>query len=250
VNPVLATERKTPLRESERSSNGRSGTTAQRSQIARRRAIGGGVAVLVLLAVIGFFVTRGGNGGLLGGNSTGPPPAFSFTLKNASFVSVEKGGNPSDQKKAADDAAGGVKGTLDDLYSTAYVDEGTWGDPGEIDDLFTGGATDQIEPNVDVLTLGKDAGDTYAYVDPGAGTLVVKVLVNAKGDTLRAFAKTIFAATANLDDGTFTKLTVTGSFFLVQDGDTWKIESFNVNRVEKPTKAPAASASSPSEVGQ
>jgi hypothetical protein len=250
VNPVLATERKTPLRESERSSNGRSGTTAQRSQVARRRAIGGGVAVLVLLAIIAFFVTRGGNGGLLGGNSTGPPPAFTFTLKNASFVSIEKDGNRSGQKKAADEAADGVKGTLDDLYSTAFVDEGTWGDPGEIDDLFTGGATDQIEPNVDVLTLGKDASDTYDFVDPDAGTLVVKALVTAKDDVLRAFAKTTFVATASHDDGTFTRLTVTGSFFLVKDGDTWKIESFDVNRVEKPTKAPAASASSPSEAGQ
>jgi hypothetical protein len=246
----LATERKTPLRESEHAATGRSGTTAQRSQVARRRAIVGGAAVVVLLAVIVFFVTRSGGGGIFSGDSNAPPPDFAFTMKSVSSVPTEKGGNRSAESRAAHDTADGVKDTLDNLYSTAFVDPDTWGDAGEIDDLFTSDAADQIEPHLDALTLGKDAGDTYDYVDPGTGTLAVKVLVTGKGDALRAFAKTIFVATATHTDGSLTKITATGSFFLVKDGDTWKIESFDVDRAEKPAKAPAASASSPSEAGQ
>jgi hypothetical protein len=250
VNPVLATERKTPLRESEPASTGRSRTTAQRSQVARRRAIVGALAALVLIAVIAFLVTRGGDGGIFNGGSTAPPPEFAFTLKSASYVPTEKDGNKSAQNAAARDVGGKVKGTLDDLYFTAFVDPDTWGDAGEIDDLFTSDAADQIDANLDALTLGADAGDTYTYVDPDAGTLTVKVLTNAKGEALQAFAKTSFVATATHTDGSFTKITVTGSFFLAKDGDTWKIQSFDVNRAEKATRAPAASASSPSEAGQ
>jgi hypothetical protein len=250
VNPALATERKTPLKESAPSPSGRSQTTPQRSQVARRRAIIGGAGVLLLLAIIAFFVTRNGGGIPFVGDSTGPAPAFAFKMKGVSFVSIEKDASASEQHKAAQEAADGVEDTLDHLYSSAFVNSETWGDAGAIDEYFTGGAADQIESHLDALTLGKDAGDTYTYVDPGGGTLSVKVLTNGSGDTLRAFARTTFVATATHKDGSFTKITVTGAFFLVKDGDTWKVESFDVNRAEKATKAPAASASSPSEAGQ
>jgi hypothetical protein len=217
--------------------------------VARRRAIVGGIAVVLLLAVIAFFVTRGGDGGIFSGESNPPPPDFAFTMKSVSYIPTEEDGNRSAQNKAAHDTADGVKDTLDDLYFTAFVDPDTWGDDGEIDDLFTSDAADQIAANLDALTLGTDAGDTYTYVDPSAGTLIVKVLTNAKGDALQAFAKTTFVATATHTDQSFTKITVTGSFFLTRDGDRWKIESFEVNRAEKATKA-RATASSPSEAGQ
>jgi hypothetical protein len=250
VNPALATERKTPLKESEPSPSGRSQTTAQRSQVARRRAIIGGAGVLLLLAIIAFFVTRNGGGIPFGGDSTAPAPAFAFKMKGVSFVSVEKGAGASEQHKAAQEAADGVEDTLDRLYSSAFVNSETWGDADAIDEFFTDGAADQIEPNLDALTLGKDAGDTYTYVDPDRGTLSVKVLTNGNGDALRAFGGTTFVATATHKDGSFTKITVTGSFFLVKDGDTWKVESFDVNRSEKATKAPAGATSPSSEASQ
>jgi hypothetical protein len=218
--------------------------------VARRRAIIGGVGVLALIAIVVFLVTRGGGITSIIGGSDSPPPVFAFTMKGASFITTEKDGNEAAQNKAAKDAADGVKGTLDDLYSTAYVSPDTWGDAGEIDDLFTSDAADQIDANLEALTLGKNAGDTYTYVDPSAGTLIVKVLTNGKGDALQAFAKTTFVATATHTDGSFSKITVTGSFFLTKDGSAWKIQSFDVNRAEKRAKAPAASASSPSEAGQ
>ncbi len=204
---------------------------------------------MVLLAVIVFFITRNGGSLPLIGDSSAPAPSFTFTMKGVSYVPVESQGSASDQKKGADKAADGVKHTLDLLYSTAFVDQDTWGDPGEIDQLFTDDAADQIEPNLDALTLGKDAGATYDYVDPGRGTLTVRVLTDAHGSELRAFARTTFKALATHTDGSFTTITATGSFFLVKDGDTWKIESFDVNRAEKSAKAPATSAS-PSESAQ
>jgi hypothetical protein len=44
-------------------------------------------------------------------------------------------------------------------------------------------------------------------------------------------------------DGSTTKITLTGTFFLVPDGDNWKIEGFNLDREEKPQKAKSASVS-------
>jgi len=48
-----------------------------------------------------------------------------------------------------------------------------------------------------------------------------------------------------------TKITLIGTFFLVPDGNDWKIEGFRLNREEKPkaAKTPSASGASVSPSG-
>jgi len=60
---------------------------------------------------------------------------------------------------------------------------------------------------------------------------------------VQAAAVFTFKGTAANSDGTSSKVTVTGTLFFVPDGNDWKIESFHINRVEQPQKAPSASAS-------
>ena len=50
-------------------------------------------------------------------------------------------------------------------------------------------------------------------------------------------------------DGTYSKITVTGTLFFVHDGNDWKIEAFSLNRDEKPVEAPvsASPTTSPTE---
>ncbi len=62
-------------------------------------------------------------------------------------------------------------------------------------------------------------------------------------------AQVSFRGKAANTDGTYTDIEVTGTLFLVPDGNDWKIEAFNLRRSEEPGKAPRASASaaSPSE---
>ena len=70
----------------------------------------------------------------------------------------------------------------------------------------------------------------------------VVALTDGNANATRAMADFDFTGKATLDDGTYAKVTVTGTLFLVPEGDTWKIESFHVRREIEP-KAPKASAS-------
>ncbi len=66
-----------------------------------------------------------------------------------------------------------------------------------------------------------------------------KVLTDGKGNALRALSEVNFVAVATHKDGTYSKITVTGAFFFVKDGNTWKIEGYRLNKTEKPTTAPS-----------
>lgn len=251
---VLATERKTPLREAASSAPGRTQKTESRSKVARRRAVVGGAAAVVLIGGVGFLATRGGDGILTGiiGGSDRPVPEFAFVLKGTDYEPTEIGGDKAAQQSTAKSTADEVRTTLDTLYSTAYVNPDTWGDTGEIEDLFTKDAQGRLETDVNVLTLGANAGDTYDFVQPLKSQTSVQVLTDAKGGALRAYAKVTFFATTELKDGTFTKIASTGSFFLVSQDGAWMIEGYRVQRGEKaytpPTPTPTPTdAATPTE---
>ena len=66
-----------------------------------------------------------------------------------------------------------------------------------------------------MLTLGADAGSTYTSVQPSTSNLRVVTLTDGKGDALRALAEPEFVAIATHTDGTYSKITVTGTLFFV-----------------------------------
>jgi hypothetical protein len=116
--------------------------------------------------------------------------------------------------------------------------------PGEIGDLFTDGAKGQLKDDIATITLGDNAGDTYGSVDAGKSSAKVRTLTDKSGNALRAAADISFTGLAKHKDGTYTEITVTGTFFFVKDGDTWRIEGYSLDRKEKPATAPVPKGSS------
>jgi len=243
----LATEDKTPLREGAPSNSGRTTKTADRSKVARNRIIAGVVAVVVVLVAI-FLLTRGG--GVLDSFFPPPPPGkVDFQLKNSTFIATQLQGDIQAQKDGAKATAVAVRNQLDVLFDKAYVEPRSWGDTGEIGNLFTDGAKAQLKDDVATITLGANAGDTYEAVDPGKSTVKVRTLTDPHGNALRSAADISFTGLAKHDDGTYTEITVTGTVFFVKDGDTWKIEGYRLDRTEKHAKAPAPASSTGSPTG-
>jgi hypothetical protein len=242
---VLATEGKTPLKDATSSSPQRAKKTTDRSKVSRNRIIAGVVGAAVVLGGI-FFLTRGGDSGIpiFGGNDV-PPGQVDFQVKGVTFIPYQLHGDQAAQKATAHTAAEEIRKQLDAMFEKSYIDPGTWGDTGEIEAFFTGGAKDQIAGDASTLTLGENAGDTYKSVDPKKSTIKVNVLTDAKGNAARAAATISFAGFATHTDGTYSAITVSGTAIFVRDGDTWKIEAFELNRSEKPAKAPVPTSSSP-----
>ncbi len=241
---VLATEGKTPLKDAATSSPQRPKKTGERSKVSRNRIIAGAVGAVVVLGGI-FIFTRGDGGNPF--TSEPAPGQVNFELKGVTFIPYQLQGDQPAQKETAHAVADQVRTQLDALFETAYVDPDTWGDTGEIEDFFVGGAADQIASDASTLTLGENAGDTYDSVDPGKNTLKVNVLTDAKGNAARASARLSFKGLATHTDGTYSAITVIGTAIFVKDGDAWKIEAFTLNRSEKPAEAPAPSSSPTSE---
>jgi len=239
----LATEDKTPLREAAPSASGRTPETPDRSKVARNRIIAGVVIAVVVIVAI-FLLTRGD--GIIGTITGDKPPVgkVNFHLKGTEFVATQPEGDVQAQKDTAKATADAVKKQLDTLFETAYVDPGSWGDTGEIGDLFTDGAKGQLKDDIATITLGDNAGDTYDSVDPGKNSAKVRTLTDKDGNALRAAADISFTGLAKHKDGTYSAITVTGTFFFVKDGDTWRIEGYSLDRKEKPAKAPVPKGSS------
>lgn len=239
----MATEDKTPLREAAPSASGRTPETPDRSKVARNRIIAGVVIAVVVIVAI-FLLTRGD--GIIGTITGDKPPVgkVNFHLKGTEFVATQPEGDVQAQKDTAKATADAVKTQLDTLFEKAYVDPGSWGDTGEIGDLFTGGAKGQLKDDIATITLGDNAGDTYDSVDPGKNSAKVRTLTDKDGNALRAAADISFTGLAKHKDGTYSAITVTGTFFFVKDGDTWRIEGYSLDRKEKPAKAPVPKGSS------
>ena len=200
------------------------------------------IAVVVLVAI--FLLTRGD--GIIGTITGDKPPVgkVNFHLKGTEFVATQPEGDVQAQKDTAKATADAVKTQLDTLFEKAYVDPGSWGDTGEIGDVFTDGAKGQLKDDIATITLGDNAGDTYDSVDPGKNSAKVRTLTDKGGNALRAAADISFTGLAKHKDGTYSAITVTGTFFFVKDGDTWRIEGYSLDRKEKPAKAPVPKGSS------
>jgi hypothetical protein len=210
--------------------------------------VGIGVAVVVLGGLY-FLFGRGSDSPIdIGGvfHSDPPVPTFAFTSTTSAFQATAINVDKKKETAAAKQVTPEIRDVVTKLFQAGYVDPSTWGDTGAIEDLFTKDAQGQLEANVDTLTLGTDADAVFASVQPAKSKIKVTALTDANAGVIRAMAEPWFHAVAANDDGTFTDITVTGTLFLVKDGNDWKIEAFSLNREMQPGKAPPASTS-PSE---
>jgi hypothetical protein len=246
---ALANE-KTPLRDTAAPTPKRAQKTADRSTVARRRIIIGIVAAVAVLGLLWFLFGRGEDSviGLPFTSSAPPPEQFEFKTVTPKPEATVAHLDKKKLEKAAKHNVPAIQDVVTEFLQAGYVDPETWGDAGKLDDFFTEEAAKQVEPNIDTLSLGKNASDTIQSVHPLPSKLKVTTLIDGNLDPIRALGEITFKAKATNTDGSTTKITLTGTFFLVPDGDGWKIEAFDLNREEKQhaAKTPSASGASPS----
>jgi hypothetical protein len=189
------------------------------------------VAAVVALAVVAGLLLLGGDDGVIPGFGGDGPDGYRFELRR---VSASTFGDSRREKvqAVAEDAAGNVKETLDQLYLVAFVDPDSWGDYDEAFALFDAPAAASAEQDVDVLTLGSDASEEYDRLRPATGTVAIVVLTDARDRPVSAIATVDFRADAELKDGTSTSVRSEGSYFLHPGGDGWRIYAYRITRDE------------------
>ena len=239
---------KTPLRETAPTSPERAKKTADRSTVARRRVVVGIIVALVVIAGLWFLFGRGKDSPIPFIGSTAPEvPTFQFSKAQPKYEALQAHLAKAKLEKAAKHALPTIEKGTAQFLQAGYVNPDGWGDAGSIDDFFTDDAKAQVDPNVETLTLGTSASDQFDTFTPKkkGNTIKVTALIDGNLNVTRAAAEFTFKGTAANGDGTTkSKVTVTGTLFFVPDGNgEWKIESFHVDREEKPHKAPSASAS-------
>jgi hypothetical protein len=235
-------------------------SSSKRAATARRRAIVGGIAALVIAGGAVWLFTGGGSGdgplGPLGDIiDSGPEtPEFAFEVRRVVPESTTET-RSSDLQREADDVADQVKATLDELYFDGFVETDTWGDFGEIEDLFDGEARAQAEADLDTLTLGTSGSETFTFVTPEGGSLVIDVLTDQGDRPVQALAFVKFRGVAEAEDGSLTEVRSDGSFFLHHVEGGWKIYAYRIERGDRPARAPsetgsATASASPADDGE
>jgi hypothetical protein len=199
--------------------------------------------VLVGIGVAILLIFGGGDVPIIGGDDEVTPP-FDFIVKGASAVATVSDADDAALAASAEDVAQEITPTIDDLFTNGYLDPSNWRD-GDYEEVFATFAPDAVataEENVEILTLGANAGDVFATVDPGKSKLSYEVLFDPDGALETAVVSVIFRATGERKDGTYLAIVSEGEFFLRQL-DGWQITAFDVTRADHKTQPPSPSAS-------
>jgi len=205
---------------------------------------------VLVLAGVGLFLVlgRGGGGGIpiLGGGRSDEVPAFDFVVRKARAVPTAEGADAKSLTKDADAVAKELTPILDDLFTTAFLDPGAWGDGdyAAVWERFTADARPSAEQSVETLTLGASAGDVYESVTPKRGVLSYEVLFDADGAPASVVATFSFSALGARTDGTYTAIVSSGQLFLGNPGD-WRITAFEVRRDDRTARPPVSPTPSP-----
>jgi hypothetical protein len=185
-----------------------------------------------------FFAVHGGGTGRSAAapnshSPSAPAPHFSFNLAK---VRVMPTGKKKGAKQAAHAAAMDIRSTLDTVYATGFIDPRTWrsGHYGEAWRAFTKDAISRARSDAATLTLGTRAGSVFNSVEPHAGMLVVRILLNPKGRPKTAVANVGFAARASERSGHVIVIRSTGHYFLRPRAHGWVIYGYEVNRDDGP----------------
>jgi hypothetical protein len=205
--------------------------------------IAGGVLVLALIVGALVLITGGSDSPLVGGQSPVPTPAFSFTAGKTVVVTTAMDPDQATTQKAVQAAkptAANAEKMIHDLYSNAFLvpDDWTTGSYDAAFDDFTDEANAEAMKQIDVLTAGSAAGDTFSAIEPGKKTtFTTKVLVDPKGQPYSTVSTVTFTATATKKDGSGAiDIVSKGQYVIEKTADGWKITAFKVNRDDQPTK--------------
>jgi hypothetical protein len=169
--------------------------------------------------------------------SIAPPsketPAFDFTVGRVLGI----GATPTQEKgitKKAKPVAANVATFMSTLYKAQFLDPANWqnGDYSSAWAMYDGQAAADAKKNVDVLTLGTDAGSKYdsATPSPAEQNLPVKVLLDSKNKPMQAVATVTFTVKVAGSDGTNSSIVSSGQYLLKPAGSTWKVFGFSVSQ--------------------
>lgn len=203
-----------------------------------------------MIAGVLILVTGGSDSPLVpGDHSMAPTPAFAFKVSKTLAVTTMPKADKKQAEQAAKPAAANAQKVLHDLYSEAFLAPDNWSN-GSYDTAFgafSAGAKAQAMKQVNVLTAGSAAGDTFSDIQPDKATMRTKVLMDLKNQPYSAVGTVTFTATATKKDGSGAVMLVSkGQYILQKTGNGWTITAFSVDRQDKPVKAkPSASGASP-----
>lgn len=199
--------------------------------------------------VIAIFALKGGSvPGIFGGGPDNSTPAFDFRIGKTIAISTSESVTTKDLKAAADQTAVDATPVIDGLFTQAFLNPQNWRD-GSYDAAFDGfddAARTSAEKQLETVTLGTTAGDTYNTVSPGKSKLWFRVLFDAESKPETVVAVVRFHALGKRKDGTYTDITAHAQFFMHDTGDGWKIFSFKVGRTDHETTPPPGPSGSPS----
>ncbi|HYJ61744.1 MAG TPA: hypothetical protein VE032_09815 [Actinomycetota bacterium] len=202
----------------------------------------------MLVAVLGvgaYLLTRDGAVGLpiLGDDGPATPDLAFAKVKVTADPTTDTQGKDIDVTAVGDQ----VTDLVTSFYQGVWIDPDVWdgGDYADVfDEVMTGNAPAEAEANLEALTLGEAAGDTYEFVDPEKSSLTIFVLTDGRDEPVQVIAQVEFAALAEHTDGTFTDIEQSASYFLALDDDDWRIISFDATRRETEGEAPASPSAS------
>ncbi len=207
------------------------------------------VAVLaVLVLVIGALVfltrddapTRGaGDGETSSDGDVAPPTTPPFRFDDTSRTLVRTSPEPmgARRRQASAAAATAAEGVLTELYREGFLDPANW-EQGSYADAFGGfarGARDRAETHPDLLTAGPGAGDRYERIEPRAGRIATRILLDRRGSPVLLVSVVRFTALATGSDEVV--LRSAGQYFFERVGNAWRIVSFDVTRDDGPREA-------------
>jgi hypothetical protein len=206
-------------------------------------------AVLVAGGAIALFALKGGSvPGIFGGGPDNSTPAFDFRAGKTIAISTNEKVRAQDLQTAADRTAVEATPVIDALFTQAFLNPENWRNSSyeAAFEVFDDAARTSAENQIETVTLGASAGDTYETVSPGKSKLWFRVLFDADSKPKTVVAVVRFHALGKRKDGTYTDITTHAQFFMHDTGDGWKIFSFKVGRTDHETTPPPGPSGSPS----
>jgi hypothetical protein len=209
----------------------------------------GGIGVVVVAVVAILLLTKhkgtdagGGDGGI-----TPTTGVFSFHIDPPQALTTSQTANQDKAAKAAKPAAQAAEKLIHDFYVNAYLNTGEWTD-GAYTGVFAGfspGAKAQAVKQLDVLTAGTAASDTFNGVTENNAHLKEKVLMDLNGQPYSVVAVVTFSAVADLKNGTSQTLISQGQYILEKVGSGWQVTSYSVTRSDQKATASGGGTTSP-----
>lgn len=215
------------------------------SRIKPAYLIVGGV-VVVAAVVLGFVFLGGDSSGIpiFGGSPKPPTPEFAFEVTKVTPVATRNDVKHAELQADAETAADEVTTQMDALYLGAFLDPDNWleGNYDSVWELFESGASTEAQTQIETLTAGVGAGDTFEQILPDKGTLKMKVLFDQKEQAFSVVAVTRFEAVGTGKDGSDVRMSSRGQYVFQQVDGEWRVVSFKVMRDNEVEAAPSPSS--------